>query len=132
MYVGHSYGGLLGAQILLTQPEMFDGYVIGSPSLWFDKRHLLKQAPALIEGRSVLDAEVYMYVGEYEALRRGDQRYMQEVDMVADNRNFASMLEGTGAAGLNLKSEVLPGEDHMSVAPRGFTRGLLHVLPSEH
>ncbi len=39
LFLGHSYGALLGTQILFTEPGMFNGYVLGSPSLWYDKRH---------------------------------------------------------------------------------------------
>ncbi len=74
VYVGHSYGGLLGAQILMTDPEIFGGYILGSPSFWFDKQYLLKQAPRLLEQLETIEAEVYMYVGEYEAQRIGDKR----------------------------------------------------------
>ena len=130
IYVGHSYGGLLGAQILLTQPEMFSGYVLGSPSLWFDRKHLLREAPPLLEGRQDIAAQVYMYAGEYEALRVGDPRYMQEVDMVGDNAAFARLLAARGYDGLTLENAVLAGEDHLSVAPRGFTQGLLALLPA--
>lgn len=128
IFVGHSYGGLLGAQILLTEPQMFGGYVLGSPSFWFDRKHLLRQAPALLDKIKAIDADVYMYVGEYEAQRAGDRRYQQEVDMVTDNRAFAALLRARGYATLRLKDDVLADEDHLSVAPRGFTRGLLHTL----
>ena len=128
VFVGHSYGGLLGAQILMTQPAMFSGYVLGSPSFWFDRKHLLQRAPALLDRLETIDADVYIYVGEYEAQRVGDRRYQQEVDMVADNAAFDAMLRARGFAGLRLQSEVLADEDHLSVAPRGFTRGLLHTL----
>jgi predicted alpha/beta superfamily hydrolase len=128
VYVGHSYGGLLGAQILMTQPEMFSGYVLGSPSFWFDKKHLLREAPGLLGKLKAIDADVYMYVGEFEAQRIGDTRYQKEVDMVADNAAFAALLRERGFTGLRLQSDVLADEDHLSVAPRGFTRGLLHTL----
>ena len=130
IYVGHSYGGLLGAHILLTKPEMFSGYVLGSPSFWYDKRYLIRQSPALLAGRSRVDARVYVYGGEYETQRPGDPRYLQDVDMVADNATFVSLLHSKKVPGLIVKSAVLPGEDHFSVAPAGFTRGLLHVLSS--
>ena len=42
LFLGHSYGALLGAQILFTEPGLFSGYILGSPSLWYDKRHTLK------------------------------------------------------------------------------------------
>lgn len=128
VYVGHSYGGLLGAQILMTQPEMFSGYVLGSPSLWYDRKHLLREAPGLLGKLNAIDANVYLYVGEFEAHRIGDARYQQEVDMVADNAAFAALLRGREFAGLRLASDVLADEDHLSVAPRGFTKGLLHTL----
>jgi predicted alpha/beta superfamily hydrolase len=128
IYVGHSYGGLLGAQILLTEPQMFAGYVLGSPSFWFDRKYLLQRAPALLDKLTAIDADVYLYVGEFEAQRVGDRRYQQEVDMVADNRAFAALLRARGFAALRLKDDVLADEDHLSVAPRGFTKGLLHTL----
>ncbi len=128
VYVGHSYGGLLGAQILMTDPAMFGGYVLGSPSFWFDRKHLLREAPGLLSTLGAIKADVYLYVGEFEAQRIGDRRYQQEVDMVADNAAFATLLRGYGFAGLRLRSDVLAGEDHLTVAPRGFTSGLLHTL----
>lgn len=128
VYVGHSYGGLLGAQILMTQPDMFSGYVLGSPSFWFDKKYLLREAPELLAKLGAIKADVYLYVGEYEGQRIGDRRYNQEVDMVGDNAAFAALLRGRGYSGLRLQSDVLADEDHLSVAPRGFTKGLLHTL----
>ena len=131
-FVGHSYGGLLGAQILMTEPRMFSGYVLGSPSFWFDRKYLLRQTPGLLDQVAAIDADVYMYVGEFEARRKGDRRYQQDVDMVADNGTFADMLRARNYPGLNLKAEVLADEDHLSVAPRGFTNGLLHTLPARN
>lgn len=40
--IGQSLGGLLATEILLKQPEMFNNYVIVSPSLWWDNLSLLK------------------------------------------------------------------------------------------
>lgn len=128
VFVGHSYGGLLGAQILMTEPEMFSGYVLGSPSFWYDRKYLLREAPGLLGQLRAVSADVYLYVGEFEAQRIGDRRYQQDVDMVADNHAFAALLEGRDFPGLRLRSDVLADEDHLSVAPRGFTKGLLHTL----
>lgn len=131
VYVGHSYGGLLGAQILLTESEIFDAYILGSPSFWYDKKYLLREAPGLLDQQHAINADVYLYVGEFEALRTGDNRYQQEVDMVVDNRAFADILRSRGYRGLKLQADVLADEDHMSVAPRGFTQGLLYTLPAK-
>lgn len=37
IFVGHSYGALLGLHVLFTQPGLFSHYILGSPSLWFDR-----------------------------------------------------------------------------------------------
>jgi predicted alpha/beta superfamily hydrolase len=130
VFLGHSYGALLGTQILFTEPGLFSGYILGSPSLWYDKRHALGLEASYAAGKRDLPAKVFLYVGEYEALRRGDRRYSQSVDMVADNRTLETTLRGRKYPNLSLKSVILDDEDHLSVAPRGFTQGLKHLLPA--
>lgn len=130
LFLGHSYGSLLGAQILFTEPSLFSGYILGSPSLWYDKRYALGLEARYAAGNSDLPAKVYLYVGAYEAQRKGDRRYSQTVDMVADNRALEMTLRGRKYPNLNLKSVVLDDEDHLTVAPRGFTQGLKYLLPA--
>lgn len=130
-FIGHSYGGLLGAQILFTQPDMFSGYVLGSPSFWYDQRHIFKLEEGFGNTHTNLSAKVYLYIGEYEARRKGDKRYYQDFfDMVLDNKAFTAALENRRYPDLMLKSEILNDEDHLTVAPRGFTKGLLYLLPA--
>lgn len=130
LFLGHSYGSLLGAQILFTEPGLFSGYVLGSPSLWYDKRHTLGLEASYAAKNRDLPAKVFLYVGEYEALRKGDRRYSQSVDMVADNQALEKALKDRKYPNLSLKSVVLNDEDHLTVAPRGFTQGLRYLLPA--
>lgn len=130
LFLGHSYGSLLGAQILFTEPGLFSGYILGSPSLWYDKRHALGLEASYAARNRDLPAKVFLYVGEYEALRKGDRRYSQSVDMVADNKALEKALKDRKYPNLSLKSVVLNDEDHLSVAPRGFTQGLKYLLPA--
>lgn len=63
--IGQSLGGLLATQILLEKPEMFDDYIIVSPSLWWDDESLLAQRMESAEGK-----DIYIAVGnEGEAMR---------------------------------------------------------------
>jgi predicted alpha/beta superfamily hydrolase len=39
--IGQSLGGLLATEILLSKPELFDHYIIVSPSLWWDDEKIL-------------------------------------------------------------------------------------------
>lgn len=43
--IGQSLGGLLATEILFKNPDMFDNYIIVSPSLWWDDESLLNSSP---------------------------------------------------------------------------------------
>ncbi|MEM6378510.1 MAG: alpha/beta hydrolase-fold protein [Bacteroidota bacterium] len=43
--IGQSLGGLLASEILFEKPELFDNYIIVSPSLWWDDEKLLDRQP---------------------------------------------------------------------------------------
>jgi predicted alpha/beta superfamily hydrolase len=40
--IGQSLGGLLATEILFKNPDLFDNYIIVSPSLWWDNQSLLR------------------------------------------------------------------------------------------
>jgi hypothetical protein len=62
--VGQSLGGLVAAQVLLERPELFDDYVIVSPSLWWDTEALLKSAPASLHAHHANGRRVYLSVAD--------------------------------------------------------------------
>ncbi|AZO76425.1 MULTISPECIES: alpha/beta hydrolase-fold protein [unclassified Bosea (in: a-proteobacteria)] len=130
LFLGHSYGALLGAQILFTEPAMFSGYILGSPSFWFAKDHYREIEAGYAARSKDLPARVFLYVGEYETVRKGDPRFNKTADMVGDNRAFETALKERKYPGLSVKSVVLNDEDHLTVAPRGFTLGLRYLLPA--
>lgn len=123
-YLGHSYGGLLGTQVLLSDPTLFAGYVLGSPSYWYDDHHMDGMEAAFAAAHQDLPAQVYMYVGEYEDMRPGDPRYAKRYNMVTDARRMTRSLRSRGYPSLRIELDVLQEEDHLSVAPTGFTRGI--------
>ena len=128
LFLGHSYGGLLGLDILFNAPEMFSGYIIGSPSIWYDKNMMEGVERKFAENHQDLRASLYMYVGEYEDVRPGDPRYAKRYNMVSDARRIERALISRSYPGLRIKLDVLNDEDHVSVAPRGFTKGLQFLL----
>lgn len=129
---GHSYGSLFGAYVMLTDPAMFDGYVLGSPSLWYDDHLLFAREREFAATHKRLAARVYIGVGSFEAIapknRPHDTRYNTEGDMVADATAFAHALSSHHYADLHLRSEIIPEENHLTVAPILLTRGLLWTL----
>jgi len=129
---GHSYGSLFAAYVLLTDPGMFSGYVLGSPSLWYGKRFMFQREREFAATAKDLPVKIYMGVGAFEGYapknRRGDARYSTDDDMVSDSASFAHALASHHYPGLRLHSEVIADEDHLTVAPILITRGLVWTL----
>ncbi|WP_223879319.1 alpha/beta hydrolase [Chitinimonas arctica] len=132
VYIGHSYGSLFGLHTLLTAPTMFDYYVLGSPSLWFDKRYMFDAEKAYAASGKDMPAKVMMVTGAFEALRPGakDPRFNNRNDMVKDAQDFAKQLKSHRYPGLTLRSEILADEDHLTIFPVLATRGLMWALPT--
>lgn len=127
VYVGHSLGGLFGSYVLLTKPSMFSHYILGSPSLWFDRRVMFDVEAEYARRHRDLQANVFLSIGAFET-RGPDARHMG-ADMVGDMARFEQMLRSRRYPGLRIRSEILPDEDHLTVLPRTITHGLLWALP---
>ncbi|WP_348535982.1 alpha/beta hydrolase-fold protein [Labrys sp. LIt4] len=128
LFWGHSYGGLLGARILLTQADLFQSYILGSPSFWFADHTILAMEAGYARTNHDLKANVLIYVGgdeirRYDPDRRGDTR-----DMVADVRTFETQLKSRGFPGLTIRSLVVPGKNHRSTIPPGFSWAITVAL----
>jgi uncharacterized protein len=61
--VGHSYGGLFTLYALFHQPQLFAGYVAGSPSLFYGDRVTFADEAAFAEGRRSLPVKLYLGIG---------------------------------------------------------------------
>jgi hypothetical protein len=129
IFVGHSYGSLLGLQALLTQPKLFSHYILGSPSLWYDKRLVFDLEQRHAKQHKEMPAKVRFYIGSYETLNPGKPRYSSENDMVGDMRRFVAQLRSHQYRGLDVDSIVLDDEDHATVFPGVISRGIMWALP---
>lgn len=73
--VGQSLGGLVATQVLLEKPQLFNNYVIVSPSLWWDGQALMKSAPASLAKNRAPQRRLYLSVGdEGAAMKAADER----------------------------------------------------------
>jgi predicted alpha/beta superfamily hydrolase len=120
-FIGHSYGGLFGTYVLLTQPELFDRYVIISPSLWFDNGLMLR-AEEQAASRPPIRAHAFFAIGSLET------RSATGAPMVQELKQFCKKLEARRSSGLDLSLDIRDGETHESIFPGAVTRGLLTVF----
>jgi predicted alpha/beta superfamily hydrolase len=58
--IGQSLGGLLATEIAIKNPELFDNYIIVSPSLWWDNESLLTVEPKSYSAKK----SIYIAVGK--------------------------------------------------------------------
>jgi len=128
IYLGHSYGGLFGAYLVLHQPTLFSHYVLSSPSLWFDKKQLLQAAPTLLAAMPKnVGANIWLYSGSFEQPGPTGRHYV-DTDLVGDMQQFALLLQAKQPA-LKVQTKVLADEDHLTVFPPMVTRAMLEILP---
>jgi uncharacterized protein len=58
--IGQSLGGLLATEVLFTRPELFDNYILVSPSLWWDDGSLSTKAASWYEDQGDSNRSVYI------------------------------------------------------------------------
>ena len=111
--IGQSLGGLLATEILLTEPEMFDNYILISPSLWWDGRKLAGGAGEFLKAHPKLKKKVFIGLGS-------EGRAMQEcIDtLVAGFKQHAGKK-------LKWNYESFPKETHATLLHRGLYRALV-------
>lgn len=133
MFVGHSYGSLLGLQMMLDAPRSFEHYILGSPSLWYDAGIMFEREQAYAARHKDLPASVFFGIGSLETLAAGKKRSRSEedADMVADLREFDALLKKRGYGGLRTRLTVFADEDHASVLPMVVTHGLRAYLATK-
>lgn len=131
IYAGHSYGGLFGLHVLFTEPRMFEKYIIGSPSLWFDQRVAFASERKYATGHTDLPAKVFLAVASFETLnfKSSNPRYNKTVDMVRDLQALQHVLESRSYRNLQVQTTIIQDEDHLTVFPAMITRGLKWALP---
>jgi hypothetical protein len=114
-YIGDSLGGLLGLYALLTRPEAFSRYLIGSPGIHQEDPEVFRCEHAYAATHTDLQARVFISVGSLEEEAR-----------IANMRRLCQVLRGRGYDGLQLTLRVFEGQTHNSVIPY-FITGLDEV-----
>ena len=117
VFAGHSFGGLLGVHALLSRPALFQAVVAASPSLAWDGGLMLREAqslPAAPPGPRAL----FVTLGGHEATPAVLETF----------RSFARAMQSVPWKDFDWAWQVLPMEDHGSVALPSYYTGLRHVF----
>jgi predicted alpha/beta superfamily hydrolase len=112
-FLGYSLGGLLGVRILATDPGLFDDYLLGSPSLWYNEFGQISELEKVPAAGPASIGRVYLSVGEEESW-----------EMLKGFGALRSALKEKGIEGERLKAEIIPEAGHVGAMPIALYNGV--------
>jgi predicted alpha/beta superfamily hydrolase len=114
--VGHSLGGLFAVYALMNRPEVFEGYIISSPSLWWDDQVLVKTAQPFFAAHKDLRADLYMTMAN------------EDDTMLGGAWKLSAVLEESKLQNLRWQFKRYPEEDHGTVPYISTYEGLQAIF----
>jgi predicted alpha/beta superfamily hydrolase len=126
--IGKSMSGLAVVHAVLSKPELFNRYLIISPSIWWDdwlyprhKRYVMRQAKATKASKAKRETRVYFAVGDDE----------ERMGLVTDIYVLANALRNRHDENLKVYVDVLRGEQHEGIFPAGYMRGIVGLYQDD-
>ncbi len=123
--IGQSLGGLLATEILFKNPELFNQYIIISPSIWWDNGSILNLSPAILSEGFKQKTDIYIGVGK-EGLVPGINPSVMEVDA----NLLAEKIKLTKSKSVTVYFDYLPEEDHATVSHQAIYNALKLLNPT--
>lgn len=108
--IGQSLGGLLATEILLDQPQLFNRYIIVSPSLWWSDGAILDKTFNKIQEKDKGRIDIYIGVGK-EGLTPTPEPRVMEVDANV----LADKLKALENKNIRVFFDYLPQENHATI-----------------
>jgi predicted alpha/beta superfamily hydrolase len=115
---GYSIGGLFSLYTLFTKPEIFNRYIIGSPSLTWDNYSIFEYEENSSEKIGEKKIELFISAGSEES----DEKYFGPID------KLVTQIQERNYAGVTLEAKVFEGSTHLMGPPESLTHGLLFVF----
>lgn len=113
--IGQSLGGLLATEVLFKKPQLFDRYIIISPSLWWNDESLLALPPAVLAPGFARNTSVYVAVGKEGKV------------MVRDAKKLARLLRQGKKPNVRVQFAYFGAENHASIMHAALYEGFLRL-----
>jgi len=124
--VGQSLAGLLATEILFTKPQLFNKYIIISPSLWWKDGALLNENPMILKQNYVTPTDIYIGVGKEGSIYGSKNHIMEE-----DAKKLFEKLKQSQSKAVNVNFDFLPNEDHATVTHQAVFNALRRLYPKK-
>jgi len=114
---GSSLCGMFAIYTLLTAPNTFNAYIASSPSLWWDKRSLLKKAEIEFEKRFEYKPNKFLLI---TAGRRDDSNARDTDHILSSTESFCKILKKKSLQGLEWHFNIYKKGDHLTTPLQSF------------
>ena len=112
-FVGYSLGGLFGAYILSSEPQIFQHYLLGSPSLRYDHFVMINRFKGINPDKLSSVKSIFISVGEEES-----------GDYLKGFADFRDIILKMNLPDIRLKSIIVEGEGHLLASSTAMVKGL--------
>ncbi len=119
-FAGHSFSALFGLHTMLQTPDLFDRWMLFSPSIWWDDRVILDAEEAFAAASEDLSSELFISVGSAE----DDNSTAHLFAMRANAEELVRRLTSRGYDSLRLHQTLLDGGTHSSCIGQAVAKGL--------
>ena len=117
VFVGHSFSGLFSLYAALKNEKLFDEYFAISPSVWANKKELLKIEKDFIDKNTDFNSSIHIYAGGLEQFNK----------VLTSTKDFLIPLQEKKYKSLQISFEVIPWANHFSVRKPAIDK-ILHTL----
>lgn len=124
--IGQSLGGLLATEILLKKPNLFNKYVIISPSLWWDNGSLLNLDSKILDGSFSQPTTVCIAVGKEGLTPTTIPRIMED-----DAKLLVNKIKASKSKNLTVLFDFLPEEDHATIMHQAVANAFKHLYSTD-
>jgi predicted alpha/beta superfamily hydrolase len=114
--IGQSLGGLLATEILIKKPQLFNNYIIVSPSIWWNNASILNQTGPIFNNTFYQNVNIYIGVGK-EGLTPTQIPRVMEVDanLLSEKLNAANLKN------VKVFFDYLPNKNHATILHQAIT-----------
>jgi predicted alpha/beta superfamily hydrolase len=119
-FVGYSLGGLLGIHLLTGNPQLFQYYLLGSPSLWFNDYYLVSELQDMSPERLQMIEKVYLSVGEEESW-----------EMLKGFDLLRAAFREKGFKDSRAKTEIINANGHVGAMPIALYNGFRFLFSND-
>jgi len=118
MLIGHSFGGLVVMNALITRPKLFNSYICIDPSMWYDHSNFLKTTKKALSSHKY--AGVSLYLGIANTMNEGLKFEHISKDTSSESLHIRSIVDldkhikASPQIGLRYKSKFYQEDTHSS------------------